>query len=161
MTEERREYDFFISYKWRSYSASAKSVTRSLQADGYAVWLDRDQISIEPGQRVDDDRLKKILARAAKNSEWMVFFETFAQSEIGFEMAMTYDGQVVQVPKTSDAFNWQEFERRYANRLVYIHPSRHTVEFPNDRDKIPFETLDDVVEILETLHPQPIHAFTT
>lgn len=151
-------FDFFVSYKWRSYSYEAESVTRLLQKCGYSVFLDKDRLAIEPGQRIDERLLKSVLEWAVHNSAWMIFFETFAQLEIAIEMvkAITVNGPTIEIPRSSVAFNWQEFERTYANRLVYVYPSRMYVEFPDNGERIQFDSMDDVVAIVRNRHPTPI-----
>lgn len=127
-------------------------MSRQLQADGYSVWLDRDQIPISLGLTIESSRLKQIIEKAVKRSKWLVFFETFAESEISLPLAVTVDGGVI--PSQSDAFNWQEFERSYSNRLVYVYPSRGTIEFPKRQKKILIEDMNDIVEALTNIYQE-------
>ena len=144
--------DFFVSYKWAVYSAQAEELTRHLLDAGYRVWLDRERLPLAEGERIDPGVLKEVLEQAVRASEWMVFFEAFAEAEVA--LAMTSDGTLV--PTSSTAFSWQQFESEHAERIVYVYPSRKLVELASGAERSSFESMQDVAAFLREQHPAPL-----
>lgn len=111
-TEPTLEYDFFLSYRHRKYREDAKSLKQRLEALGCKVFLDVEATELaaaNSGQTIDREELKTTLYQAVQSARYTLFFEAWDERQIDPKSG-----------RSSDAFNWQRFERIYANGFISL-----------------------------------------
>jgi hypothetical protein len=121
------EFDVFISYTHRLRSAAALALRDQLAARGLKVWLDRDQLSIATGVRLQNIQIRRKLRHALAVSRHTVFFQTLGEMHADADFRGEHT-----------AYNWQSFEQRYARDLIYVDRSGDlTIHYGSSQTAIP------------------------
>jgi hypothetical protein len=128
-------FDVFVSYKTRTYLQEADSLRTLLEQEGLRCWFDRERLRLADGDRLDKLELKRLLKTGLEASRLTVFFETYAEATADED----FRGD-------RTAFNWQVFEHRYSERIVYVRPPAQMLNFADGRAGIPYRGLQDLAK---------------
>ena len=103
------EFDVFISYKHRLYSAAAERLRDALAQRGLKVWLDRAEMALGTDERIPNTEVRRRLQHALSVSRHTIFFETEAELHVDEDFR-----------GSRTAYNWQTFEHLYARDVIYV-----------------------------------------
>ena len=135
------DYDFFISYKWTTYSEPAKELLDIARSRGFTAWLDVEHPFQTKGHG-SDEALARHLKNAMDSCRYILFFETFAT------MAMQIGGSPIRVT------SWQERELGMAatEKLITLYhgASPRSIGFGTSPNLHEYRELSDAFKIIET-----------
>ena len=136
-------FDVFISYKHRKYFEEARTLHELVTARGLRCWLDQEEMGLAHQEWIEDAVLKRRLRAALQSSQLTVFFETVAEAIADED----FRGNHI-------AFNWQLFEQRHANRLLYVRPGYGVETYDHTGASQSFVSTeafaDHIAELIET-----------
>ncbi len=143
------QYDFFISYKWKTYAPQARGLKAIVTQHGFSAWIDVEHPfqQSESGSPQSNQALAQHLLQAMNSCRNVLFFETYAT------MAMVVNGPSVRVT------SWQENElgMAAAQKLIVLYhgASPRTLGFGLSKKLYEYQELDDAFAMIKEAIANP------